>query len=395
MRPTVQRLPTLDAWNATVQHQLTNTLSIEASYVGNKGTHVFAGNGPAYDVNPVPLGAGTAIVTTAGVAPSFTPFVPADQRRPFFNHFVYPNFLDPSTGLPITCCVDGIMGNYFGNDASSNYNALQARVDKRFSRGLQFMSTYTYSHANNFSADNNYPYGSLKDRHFSYGPDDFNRHHVWISNFVWDLPFGRGKMFAGGVGRAMDLIVGGWQLTDTVNWSSGLPWTPTAGDCGLINDTGVPCMPNIKGSFHVGAGSLDPITHTVPYFTPVQALTYPASQLTVGTDTCSLPRPTSGPFSLPACGTVGNVGRNTFFGPRAFTDDMSIAKNFKITERFNAQFRVDAFNVFNHPVLDFSSQDGQATGGTCIDCGGTNGLIRDIQYGTTMRELQFGLKLMF
>jgi hypothetical protein len=56
---------------------------------------------------------------------------------------------------------------------------------------------------------------------------------------------------------------------------------------------------------------------------------------------------------------------------------------------------MDAFNIFNHPVLDFSQNDGQATGGTCVDCGGNNGLIKDIQYGTTMRTLQFGLKLMF
>jgi hypothetical protein len=59
------------------------------------------------------------------------------------------------------------------------------------------------------------------------------------------------------------------------------------------------------------------------------------------------------------------------------------------------QFRTDAFNVFNHPVLGFSSQDYGATGGTCIDCGGNNGTIRDIENGTTMRELQFALKLMF
>jgi hypothetical protein len=56
---------------------------------------------------------------------------------------------------------------------------------------------------------------------------------------------------------------------------------------------------------------------------------------------------------------------------------------------------MDAFNVFNHPVLGFSSQDGNATGGTCIDCSGNNGKIKDIEFGTTMRELQFGLKLMF
>lgn len=73
---------------------------------------------------------------------------------------------------------------------------------------------------------------------------------------------------------------------------------------------------------------------------------------------------------------------------------MAIAKNFIITERIRMQFRMDAFNVFNHPILDFSSQDFNATGGTCMDCTGNNGQIRGILYGTSMR-LQFGLKLFF
>jgi len=121
---------------------------------------------------------------------------------------------------------------------------------------------------------------------------------------------------------------------------------------------------------------------------------YDPNQLTVGTDTCTLSRPTTGPFSLPACGTDGNVGRNSYRGPHYFGHEMAIAKNFIITERIRMQFRMDAFNVFNHPILDFSSQDFNATGGTCMDCTGNNGQIRGILYGTSMR-LQFGLKLFF
>ena len=59
IRPTKQVLPLVDSWNATVQHQLTNTVSVEVAYVGSKGTHGFAGNGPNYDVNPAAVGAGT------------------------------------------------------------------------------------------------------------------------------------------------------------------------------------------------------------------------------------------------------------------------------------------------------------------------------------------------
>jgi Carboxypeptidase regulatory-like domain/TonB dependent receptor len=390
MRPTFQRLPTLDAWNATVQRQLTPTMSLEAGYVANKGTHVFAGNGPAYDLNQVPYGPGSAIVTTAGAAPNFTAVTTPDQRRPFYNRFTYPGFIDPNTGLTMVCCTDGIMGNYFGNDANAHYNSLQIKFDKRFSQGLQFMSSYTYSHATNQSVDD----GSLYsvDKPQSTGPDDFNRNHVFIWNGVYQLPIGKGKTYLGGVGRAMNLIVGGWQLGNTIVWSSGLPFTATSGNCGLISDTG-PCRPDIHGSFHVGAGKFDSATHSVTYFTPVAPLTYDPASLTVGTDTCTLPRPTSGPFSLPACATGGNVGRNSFRGPGAITDNLSLSKTFSITERFNTEFRMDTYNLFNHPNL--------GNPGNCVDCGGNNGKITGLAGSTTgisnngMRYLQFGLKVGF
>ena len=185
------------------------------------------------------------------------------RRRFFLNGvpaFTYPNFpvIDPVTGLPeldssgnpipLTCCSTDI-GNYFGNDASSNYKSLQARLDHRFSRGLQFQADYTFSHANNFSNDFSGVYAVAP--RLSYGPDDFNRNHVFIFNVVYDLPVGKGKMFAGNAGRALDLIIGGWQVSNTSNWASGLPFTPSAGECGLIHDTG-PCNPDYKGGFSTG-----------------------------------------------------------------------------------------------------------------------------------------------
>jgi len=73
---------------------------------------------------------------------------------------------------------------------------------------------------------------------------------------------------------------------------------------------------------------------------------------------------------------------------------MSVAKNFAVTEGVKMQFRMDAYNVFNHPIYGFSAND--AGGGTCIDCVGTNnGKITNIENGTTMRQIQFGLRLTF
>ena len=114
-------------------------------------------------------------------------------------------------------------------------------------------------------------------------------------------------------------------------------------------------------------------------------------------DTCTFARPTSGPFSLPACGQIGNLGFDSYRGPHVFYDDMSLSKTFNITERYKAQFRFDAYNVFNHPVLGFNANQGN----TCIDCGGTAGQITDIQGDnspgspTGMRQLQFGFRFIF
>jgi hypothetical protein len=130
---------------------------------------------------------------------------------------------------------------------------------------------------------------------------------------------------------------------------------------------------------------------------PVAPLTYSLTAADVGMDTCTMARPISGRSALPACGTVGNAQFDSFRGPRAFFSDLSLAKSFAITEGIKAQFRFDAFNVFNHPVLGFSGSQGN----TCIDCGGNAGQITDIESDsspgspTGMRQLQFGLRFTF
>ncbi len=370
IRPTKQTLPTVDAWNVTVQRQLTNTMSLEVAYVGSKGTHGFAGNGPNYDINPAAVGEGEAIVQ-ADHSVSYSTFTSQNSRRP-----LYPK-------IPFD------LGNYYGNDASSTYNAFEVKVDKRFSQGLQFLSHYTFSHANNYTDS----YYAIDHRN-AWGPVDFARNHVFVFNTVYELPFGKGKKYMGDVSSAMDYLLGGWQVSNTTNWSSGLPWTPSIGECGIVSDTG-PCRPNkVPGSFNVGvSGSIDPVNHNLTYFTPVASLAIDPNSVPVGTDLCSLARPTAGPFALPACGILGNFGRNTFHGPAGFYSDLSIVKKFKIHERLTAQFRTDFFNVFNHPVYAFSANNG---GNTCVDCqGGNNGKITNIEDGTSMRQIQFAVRFDF
>ncbi len=379
IRPTTQRLPTLDAWNATVQHQITNTTTIEVAYIGNKGTHVFAGDGPTYNVNnPSMVGYCANAACTAKT--------PQVYRRPYYNNFTYAGYADPTNtlanfpGAPrlvpgvLQCCSTD-QGNYLGNDASSKYDALQVKVEKRFSRGLQVLSHYTFAHAYKYDSSY-YP----DDPKIAYGPDDQVRNQVWVNNVVYELPFGKGKMFAGNSGRAEDLIVGGWQITGTTTWGSGLPWTPSTNECGGEEDVGV-CRPDKgTGSFPIGAGSLQHPAGGAPFvqfFTPLTSLT--------------------GPFTDPGNGNLGNIGVFSYRGPRVFYADASILKNFSLIERLRLQFRMDAFNVFNHPVLGFNNNQ---NGGTCVDCPG-NGTITDIEHdaspgsATGMRQLEFALKLIF
>ena len=376
MRPNVQRLPTLDAWNASLQRQLTKSLSLELTYLGNKGTHVFAGTGPSYNNNQIAVGPGTDLVT-AGSCPiggtscapgGFVAATSQTSRRPY-----------PQYPVDLT---------WFGNDASSNYNAFQAKLEKRFSNGLQFIAHYTYARA--YAFDSNY---YIDDARAAYGPDPWSRKNVFVANVVYALPVGRGQKYASNISKPLDYVIGGWQIANTLNWSSGLPWGPSIGECGQIADAG-PCRPNVTGSFKVGPRRINGVWYD---FVPVAPLSYNLTSADIGVDTCTLARPTSGPFALPACGAFGNSGVYPYTGPGFFGDDMSVMKNFKITERVQAQFRFDAYNVFNHPILGFNSSQGNL----CVDCGGSAGQITDIEADASpgspngMRQLQFGVKVIF
>jgi hypothetical protein len=364
IRPIKQVLPTLDAWNLTVQRQVTNTTSVEVAYVGNKGSHGFSGDGPNYDINPVSMFLYGAKDPVTGNA------VNSSLRRPLCDPIGLADLHTAScTRLPDD------LGNYYGNDASSEYDAFEAKVDKRFSNGLQFVSHYTFAHA--YAYNNNYYPISHP---IAYGPNDFVRNQVFVINLLYALPFGKGKQFLGNSSRAMDYVVGGWQVANTTNWSSGLPWTPTTNECGGEQDVGI-CRPNKgSGSFHMGPGSLQQRSAGGPYvqyFTPLTSL--------------------GGPFTDAGNGNLGNAGYNSLRGPAGFYSDLSVTKDFPIFERVKAQFRMDAFNVFNHPVYAFSGNNGA---NACIDCQNTvvssnNGRITDIESGSTMRELQFALRFTF
>lgn len=357
IRPDKLLAPTVDAWNISVQRQVTDKLSIEAAYVANHGSHTFKGTGPSYNPNQP---------TVVGY-----PTIPYDQRAPYYNAFSTPYTYADGFTTNVVCC-DGSQGfGYNGNDGTNSFKALELTVNHRTGGGLTLSGSYTYSRA--YDNDGGYQ----PDLRVGYGRQDYNRDSVLIMTAIYELPFGKGKRFMGNISRPADLLLGGWQWNATFTIGSGIPFTPSYSNCGSDRDTG-PCRPSKNGSFHMGAGSFNNQTRQVVYFTPV--VDPATSDGTLGPGDCV------GGWCRPAIATFGNIQRNSYTGPGEFRSDMSLFKNFTITERVKAQFQAEFFNVFNHPVYDLPSG--------CIDCSG-NGLITNIEPDSLMREMQLGVRVTF
>jgi len=346
MHPKAMRLLTVDAWNVSVQHAFSNTLSAEVAYVANKGTHVFNGDGPNYDINTPTID-------------GFAQGVGTNDRRPYYHLYGW------TQGL-----------NYYGNDYSNNYESLQMKVDKRFGSGYTLGANYTFAHANQYDGSGYVIY----DPSLSYGPSDFQRHHVLTITNVIVLPFGTGHKYLSNASRAVNALVGGWQINGGWSIMSGSPFTPGYANRGSDSDTGEG-YPIRNGT--VGAGTRSGNPEIAGYW--YQIATHTLAPTNGGT--CpSDPGCTSGPWTRPAVGTFGNAGVDSLWGPRFFNADISFFKNIKISERVNAQLRGESYNFFNH--VNLSNPD------SCVDCG-TAGRITDILGNANMREWQFGLRVEF
>jgi hypothetical protein len=191
------------------------------------------------------------------------------------------------------------------------------------------------------------------------------------------------------------MVLGGWQWNATLVIGSGLPFSPGYNNCNLDRDTG-PCRPTQNGSFHMGSGSFDNQSRTVTYFTPVATplcdspyqdpATLKYDCHVAGDEFTQQLVTQSGPFAAPGIAQFGTVRRNQYSGPGEFLSDMSIFKNFTITESVKAQFQAEFFNVFNHPIY--------ANPSSCIDCSG-NGIINSLEANSQMRQFQMGFRVTF
>jgi hypothetical protein len=212
-----------------------------------------------------------------------------------------------------------------------------------------------------------------------YGRENGVRRFVFNVNNIYELPFGRDRHFLKSAPRPVDAVLGGWQLSNIWLWQSGIPFTPSYLDCGKDEDTG-PCRANLVGKASISNPSAQAwYTTATPGTSGNGCLPTATPTAELNTNGC-----TRGQWSRPAAGSFGSVARNSFFGPHAFNMDASLTKQIRINERFNAQFRAELFNAFNHVNL------GQPNG--TVDSP-TAGQITSIATLTQMRKWQLGIRL--
>jgi hypothetical protein len=360
IRDDPNRFPTVDAWNLTLQRQVTNSMALSIAYVGNKGTHTFSGDGQTTNPNQ-PAACLPASLSSTGqpICWNPNPVGPLQTKNPVLLQKYYGRY-GWSQGL-----------TYYHNAFNTHYNALQVTLDKHFTRGLQFSANYAWQRAFNDGGDQ-----QENDRAIDYGRYDDLREQQLTFFGNYELPFGRNRMFFSGSPGWVNYLIGGYQLSTSLNLASGLPFTPSYGECSTDVPAN-PCMPNkTKARMPLHLTSFDTATHSRTYFLPGSPFGTNGTQ--------------SGVFVRPEIGQFGNVGRNNYFGPAFFSDDLSILKNIPIHESVVGQFRVDAFNGFNH----ISPAN---PGGTCIDCAaaGSNGVITGMALSTLPRQLQFSVTVMF
>jgi hypothetical protein len=241
--------------------------------------------------------------------------------------------------------------NVLDSNDFSTYNALQAQIDRRFSNGISFNVSYTWSKSldtrsfdptltvvgtGNASTAADTPF-DINNRALNYAPSDFDRRHVLQWNSVAELPFGKGKRWFGNASGLANRVVGGWEVTGYGRLSSGRPFSVFAGTNTVsnVNQSLANCTGCNRGD---GTPFLDSASGLIWFFDPAERAK----------------------FSAPGAGQFGNSGRNGFVGPHYFEMDASLLKRVPVTERVKLEIRADATNLtnsvmFNAPTADITS----------------------------------------
>ena len=386
--------PYVTSWNFGVTHAFGNDLSLEVEYVGTHGSRLEGFR----DLNQ----------TLANGNPS--PIV--------------------GTKFPWLGFVDQL-----SNDGRSNYNGLQTTLTKRMSHGVSFTAGYSYSHGldtNSLNRQSFLPQDSFNPQS-EYASGDFDIRHRFTLTTTYDIPAIKGYA----------QMLEGWKLNAIITLQSGQPWTVwdstnnfAGGDntdrwnfsgnpadfksrgansipyCAVIPNTPTPTVPfAVTAQGDVACSSTSGITGGASYFTSSQAGTMWGNCTTKAADVGNLASfgcflAGNSVMTPPAPNSFGNLGRNTFRDSGFKNVDFSIFKNFTFHERYSAQFRVEFFNLFNHP--NYANPYGSVAGyGVGNDPGGQAGTFGcgcatpDVMAGNPLvgsgsaRTMQLGLKLGF
>jgi len=291
------RAPYVLQYNLTIQHELWRDTRFEVGYVGSQ-TKNWTSN---YDANAVAPSDRLAFAQSNGNAAG-------NLLKPF--HVL------KSGGIGI-----------FSHHGKARYDSLQSAFTTRFQRNSIFQLTYTYSktlsdtslHISNGAGNQVIDPFNLRN---GYGPATINRPHIFGANVIYNLPTLQNMQ------RLVRNSLGSWQLGSIINISSGSSYTPAIGGISNVND------PSGIGN---GGGAQR------PNLVPGQPCRNPSF---ANFQWINPNRYTMNGLKL---GTIGNSPIGDCLGPPTRTVDFSVSKNFNITERLKAQFRMDAFNLFNHP----------------------------------------------
>jgi len=229
---------------------------------------------------------------------------------------------------------------------------LQTKLDKRFSKGLSLLASYTWSKTINNSQGMRL-YASLNR-----GEADYDRAHVVSIGHNWQLPIGPNQPFLSDIAGAARQLLAGWEFSGITQFQSGLPFSPTLNNTASLNaDAGL--RPDI-------VPGVDPIE--VPGGQSRDLWFNPAA------------------YRVPALYTFGNAGRNSLRGPGLASADLALHKVFSLAEKKTLTFRWEMYNAFNRTNLNLPT--------TGVDAGAGNaGRITNIFI--PMRQMQFGLRFEF
>jgi hypothetical protein len=341
------RNPLVHKWNVIVQREVGWGTSVEVGYEGNHQAHQLI----LWNADPYPnLG-------------TFNTSISANSLRE----------IQPA------CSTCQNIGNSFTQTASfgfGNYAAGSLKIEKRFSNGLQFLTSYVWSHAladsgtplsgsSNLGLPVSYNYGS------EYSSASWDIRHSLTTSFNYEVPLGKGKKFGGNMNSFVDKIVGGWQANGILTLRTGQPITMNGAGCHGVWSK---CLPDYAPGYNGNGNTVPSGGRTTAEWFDTTAYVEAYSNSALG------------------IATGGNVGLQNITGPPTKTLDFSLFKTFKITERFAMQFRGEALNLGNFAILngpDVSIGDSKVYGGN-----GLFGQITGAAVGTE-RHVQFSLRLSF